>query len=115
MAIEIERKFLVKNDDWRFDAHGVPLQGVRYCQGYVPTDTAVATVRVRIEGDQAKLTLKGKSRGLSRLEFEYPIPLEEAESMLEQFCGQSRVEKFRYKREEQGMLWEIDDFLGAKS
>ena len=111
MSVEIERKFRVKNDDWRLDAHGQRIAGVRFCQGYLPT-TDETTVRVRLEGASAKLTIKGKTEGMSRLEFEYNIPLQDAEQMLAQLCEKPLIEKVRYCRSEAGYVWEIDEFAG---
>lgn len=111
MSVEIERKFLVKNDDWRLDAHGQRIAGVRYCQGYLPTRDKT-TVRVRLEGASAKLTIKSKTEGYSRLEFEYNIPIADAEQMLAQLCDKPLIEKVRYCRSEQGYVWEIDEFAG---
>lgn len=111
MGVEIERKFLVKNDSWRLDAHGLPIVGVPFRQGYLPTADHT-TVRVRLEGAVAKLTIKGKSEGLARLEFEYTIPVEDARQMLDQLCQKPLIEKVRYCRSEQGYIWEIDEFGG---
>ena len=77
MGIEIERKFLVKGEEWRGLA--VP---VRYAQGYLVADE-VRTVRVRIAGNSGFMTIKGKSKGMSRKEFEYPISLEDAVELLQ--------------------------------
>lgn len=111
MSIEIERKFLVKDDSWRLDAHGQRIAGVPFRQGYLPTQGG-ATVRVRLEGASAKLTIKGKTQGLSRLEFEYSIPLQDAQRMLDELCEKPLIEKVRYCRSEQGYVWEIDEFSG---
>lgn len=111
MSVEIERKFLVKNDSWRLDAHGQRIAGVPYRQGYLPT-TDHTTVRVRLEGASAKLTIKGKSHGMSRLEFEYSIPLDDAQKMLDELCEKPLIEKVRYCRSEMGYIWEIDEFSG---
>jgi adenylate cyclase len=74
MATEIERKYLVRNDDWRARAH----RDVRYLQGYLAT-TPHCSVRVRVGGDAAFLNVKGATVGASRLEFEYPVPVADAE------------------------------------
>lgn len=107
MAIEIERKFLVKGDAWKADA-----VGVLYRQGYLSTDKA-RTVRVRIAGERAFLTVKGLATGLARAEFEYEIPLADAAAMLDQLCLTPLIEKRRYTVAYQGLSWEIDEFLGA--
>ena len=111
MSVEIERKFLVKDDSWRLDAHGQRIAGVPFRQGYLPTKDDT-TVRVRLEGASAKLTIKGKTTGLSRLEFEYSIPLQDAQQMLDELCEKPLIEKVRYCRSEQGYVWEIDEFSG---
>ena len=106
MAEEIERKYLLKEDSWRKNAHGNV-----YCQGYITTN-AQATVRVRIVAKQGYLTIKGPSVGCSRLEFEYPIPVEDAQEMLNTLCQKPFIEKIRYKVEWDGLIWEIDEFDG---
>ena len=106
MGVEIERKFLLAGDEWR--ARGEPLL---LRQGYLSSDAA-RVVRVRIEGDQAYLTIKGKSVGATRGEWEYPIPLPDAGELLA-LCEQPLVEKFRRKIEFAGNVWEVDEFLGA--
>ncbi len=104
MAIEIERKFLVNGTQWR---QGV---GVRLCQGYLNRDQH-RTVRVRIAGDQSFLTIKGETRGATRAEFEYAIPLEDAEELLKLSDGPI-IEKVRHLVAHDGLTWEVDEFLG---
>ena len=101
MAFEIERKFLVKGDAWR----GL-VDPVRIRQGYVATKDGT-TVRVRVAGDAAFLTLKDHAAGLVRHEFEYPIPPADAEVILDTMCG-NLVEKNRYRipAAEPGLVWE---------
>lgn len=106
MAQEIERKFLVQQETWRTLA-----DGRYYCQGYIPTQ-GKQTVRIRIIGDQGYLTLKGPTAGLSRLEFEYDIPLADAQEMLRELCQTPLVEKYRYRIPLGDVVWEVDDFLG---
>ncbi|WP_317928695.1 CYTH domain-containing protein [Halioxenophilus sp. WMMB6] len=106
MALEIERKFLV--DSQRLGALG---DGEMICQGYIPTATKTA-VRVRIKGANAYLTIKGENRGAVRAEFEYPIPLADAEIMLEQLCTGPKIEKTRYTLTLASHCWEIDIFHG---
>ncbi|MEO0433164.1 MAG: CYTH domain-containing protein [Cyanobacteria bacterium J06656_5] len=106
MAQEIERKFLVQSDAWRSLA-----AGRYYCQGYIPTQ-GKQTVRVRIIGDQGYLTLKGPAIGISRSEFEYEIPLADAQAMLSELCQTPLIEKHRYHIPLGNVVWEIDDFLG---
>ena len=100
MGKEIERK-------WREAAH----PGVRYRQGYLSRGPE-RTVRVREAGDQAFITIKGKASGLTRPEFEYPIPLEDARELLDQLCVTPIVEKTRYDVSVNGHKWEIDEFEG---
>ena len=110
MAFEIERKFLVKSDAWRGLA-----EPVRMRQGYVATKDGT-TFRVRIVGDKAFLTLKDHAVGLVRHEFEYPIPRDDAETILNTMCGEL-VEKNRYRipAKEPGLFWEVDEFFGANA
>jgi adenylate cyclase len=107
MAREIERKFLVKGNSWRNLA-----EGSLYRQGYIATHKG-ATVRVRIVGDRGYLTIKGPTVKYSRAEFEYPIPLEDAQEMLDTLCERPLIEKIRYKVEWAGLIWEIDEFDGV--
>lgn len=106
MAVEIERKFLVKGDGWRSLA-----LGTTYRQGYIATQTST-TVRVRTVGTQGYITIKGPTAGQARAEFEYAIPLEDAQEMLETLCDRPLIEKTRYKIEQDGLVWEIDEFMG---
>lgn len=106
MPIEIERKFLVKHDGWRN-----LVTGVAYRQGYLSTEVE-STVRVRIAGDRAFLTIKGKTTGSSRPEYEYPIPLEDAAEMLNHLCHRPLIEKTRYRIALGDLVWEVDEFHG---
>ena len=105
MGMEIERKFLLSNDDWR--PLGIP---VHYAQGYLVAD-GERTVRVRVAGTSAFLTIKGKSQGFSRSEFEYEIPVDEALDMLK-LCTIPIIEKYRTKVLFEDKIWEIDEFEG---
>lgn len=113
MGIEIERKFLLANDAWRAQAS----RHVRMAQGYLNDADAVTTgrqnvsVRVRIAGDEAHLNIKSREAGPSRQEFEYPIPLHDADALLA-LCVGGRVEKQRHYVTHAGHLWEIDVFDG---
>jgi adenylate cyclase len=69
-------------------------------------------VRVRIAGEQGFLTIKGKTQGISRLEFEYEIPLADAHTLLTELCEKPLIEKYRYLLDYEGFTWEIDEFLG---
>lgn len=106
MATEIERKFLVD-----MAVVGPLDDGMEIQQGYVST-AGGATVRVRLAGDRAWLTLKGPATGISRSEFEYPIPPVDARQMIAEFCGERVITKIRYCRRYARHLWEIDVFGG---
>ena len=106
MAHEIERKFLVDVAAWKPAA-----AGTLFRQGYLSSHKE-RVVRVRIEGAVAKLTIKGATQGVTRIELEYPIPLYDAELMLKTLCEQPLVEKTRHKELHGGKLWEIDVFHG---
>ncbi len=107
MGIEIERKFLLRNDHWRASAN----QGTKFCQGYL-SQSGPASVRVRIEGDKANINIKSANPGIHRLEYEYPVPLEEARDMLQKLCIKPLIEKTRYHVMHQNKLWEVDIFAG---
>ena len=106
MAVEIERKFLI-------DTNKLPTlkNGYQIKQGYIQT-VDHTTVRVRIKDKDAFLTIKGKSEGATRLEFEYPIPLNDANEMLENLCNTSVIDKTRYLVKYEGHTWEVDIFEG---
>ena len=110
MAREIERKFLVNPDEWRPDA----ARGIRIRQGYLSTDPA-RVVRVRTAGDRAFLTIKGRTEGIERDEFEYAIAMADAERMLARLCLQPSIDKHRYRVPFGGRVWEIDVFGGANA
>lgn len=106
MASEIERKFLVNRELWP-----APGGGVLYRQGYLSVEPK-RTVRVRIAGRHAFITIKGETRGVERLEFEYEIPVADATVMLDQLCLKPLIEKTRFKIEFAGHVWEVDEFHG---
>ena len=106
MANEIERKFLVVGNAWHEATNGR-----RYRQGYLSTDSE-CTVRVRVVGTEGFLTIKGRTRGATRAEYEYPIPVEEADALLDNLCLRPLIEKVRYAIPYQGLVWEVDEFLG---
>ena len=106
MPVEIERKFLVKGDSWRNLA-----TGSFYRQGYISL-APERIVRVRTIENKGFLTIKGVTKGFSRAEYEYEIPLHDANEMLDQLCERPLIEKNRYKIEYKGLVWEVDDFLG---
>ena len=106
MATEIERKYLLADDGWRAGA-----TGMLYRQGYLSA-AVERNVRIRIIGDRGYLTVKGQAAGITRLEYEYEIPLADAESMLDELCLKPLIEKTRYLAEHAGLTWEIDEFAG---
>jgi CYTH domain-containing protein len=109
MGVEIERKFLLDNDGWRGLGQPTLMR-----QGYLVADP-VRTVRVRIEGERAVITIKGKSTGASRGEWEYEIPVPDATELLDGLCEQPQVEKIRHRIEHAGHTWEVDEFLGLNA
>jgi len=109
MGIEIERKFLVGGDAWRQAA----TTRTHFSQGYLSRDPA-RTVRIRIAGDAAFLTIKGATQGATRAEFEYAVPLADARQLLA-MCDGPVVEKLRHLCPHEGMTWEVDEFLGANA
>jgi len=110
MGIEIERKYLLKDERWRASANA----GTRYRQGYL-VGAKAASVRVRIEGEQAFLNIKSATLGITRQEYEYPIPMQDARAMLDGLCAQPLIEKTRYHLDYQGHVWEIDVFAGENA
>ena len=106
MGMEIERKFLVDKNKLPHLANGYTIK-----QGYVQTQD-YTTVRIRIRDTQGFLTIKSKNKGASRLEFEYPIPLLDAQEMLTHICQDTLVEKTRYLIPYDGHTWELDIFKG---
>ena len=107
MAKEIERKFLVKGTAWQTLA-----KETVYRQGYLST-VQERTVRVRTIEDKGYLTIKGISVGATRTEYEYQIPVEDANAMLDELCERPIIEKKRYVLEYEGLIWEIDEFAGV--
>ena len=109
MGVEIERKFLLTGEAWRTLGQPVLLR-----QGYLSSDPE-RTVRVRIEGEQGTLTIKGLSVGATRGEWEYPIAVEDAAELLDRLCQQPIIEKYRRRIDFAGNVWEVDEFLGANA
>ncbi|MBF2000422.1 MAG: CYTH domain-containing protein [Synechococcales cyanobacterium M58_A2018_015] len=109
MGVEIERKFLVIGDGWR--ALGT---GVLYRQGYLVASPR-CSVRVRVVGEQGFITIKGATQGVSRSEFEYVIPLRDAAELLDTLCQRPLIEKIRYRIPQDGVVWEVDEFLGENA
>ena len=111
MGKEIERKFLIANDQWRDTAE----PGIPFAQGYLAIREGMA-VRVRIEGEKANINIKAvKDDLVHRDEFEYEIPANDGRAMLENYCVGHRVEKTRYIVEHEGHRWEVDEFHGVNA
>jgi len=110
MAVEIERKFLVDNDAWRHQVE----RSHTLTQAYIAID-GDTNVRVRIkDSESARLTVKTGKTGMTRSEFEYPVPLSDAREMIE--AGRDRlIEKTRYIVSHGGFVWEVDVFAGSLS
>lgn len=108
MAVEIEHKYLVKREAW---AKAVPHKSVSLQQAYLLADPE-KTIRVRIMDSSAYMTIKGKSQGASRLEYEYEIPLNDALELIRNFSS-NLVEKVRHYVAFEGKTWEVDEFKGA--
>lgn len=106
LPIEIERKFLIKAGTWVPRDSGTHIQ-----QGYLSAQNG-RTVRVRIEGAEATLTIKGPTTGLSRFEFEYPLPVDDARVILAELCEPPLIDKHRYRERHGRHTWEIDVFHG---
>lgn len=106
MALEIERKYLID-----LEKIGTLENGIRIKQGYLSTNKD-AVVRVRVKNDKAYLTIKGSNSGIARLEFEYEIPLNEANEMLEKLCQKPVIDKTRYLITHENHTWEVDVFYG---
>jgi len=118
MGIEIERKFLLKNDDWK----SLVLKSTAFKQGYLVSgnnsneqnlDKSKSSVRVRVEGDSANINIKSMTLSITRQEYEYSIPLNDALKMLDELCEQPLVEKTRHIVKYDNHKWEIDVFSGA--
>jgi adenylate cyclase len=106
MSKEIERKFLVKNQDFKKFSRGIFIQ-----QGFL-SSVKERVVRIRVTGHQAFLTIKGITKGSTRTEFEYEIPREDAEVIMNDLCEKPFIEKFRYRIKSGDVVWEVDEFKG---
>ena len=106
MGKEIERKFLVRREEWKSLA-----KGTAYRQGYL-NSAKERTVRIRTIDDKAFLTIKGLTVGATRSEYEYEIPLVECNAMLDTLAEKPIIDKKRYKVPFEGLTWEIDEFFG---
>lgn len=107
MAIEVERKFLLKNDDWRTFVH----QSLSMRQGYL-NDEIGCSIRVRTCAGQAWLNIKSVTVGAQRQEYEYEIPVADGNQMLDTLARKPLIEKVRHLVEYRGHLWEVDEFAG---
>ena len=110
MSVEIERKFLVEGDTWRSQVASES----HIMQGYLASSPEV-TVRVRVKGNQAFLTIKGESRGVARSEYEYSIPVVDAEEMLRDLAVLPPIDKVRHRIPLGGHVWELDVFAGENA
>ena len=113
MGIEIEKKFLIVNDSWKTQVY----KTTRMAQGYLNDMNAMregtqkASVRVRIAGEQAFLNMKSRELGHTRQEFDYQIPVADAEALLT-LCVGGLIDKQRHYVKHDGFIWEVDEFLG---
>jgi CYTH domain-containing protein len=105
MPVEIERKYLVKGEGWK----PVDVSGMKIRQGYMFNDGGI--VRARVAGERGYLTLKGQGL-ITRHEYEYEIPAEDADEIIEYFCAGLVVEKVRYDVNYEGHLFSVDVFEG---
>jgi adenylate cyclase len=110
VATEIERKFLVQDDSWR----DLSTNSKRIIQGYL-ANTERGSIRIRVAGEDASLNIKSMTLGVTRSEYDYTIPADDARAMLETLCIQPLIEKTRYYVKHGGHTWEIDDFAGANA
>jgi CYTH domain-containing protein len=106
MGVEIERKFLLKNEEWRSEVSSKTIIKQRYLNS-----DKERTVRIRVRNDKGFLTIKGENTNATRQEYEYEIPMQDAESLL-LLCQKPIIEKVRYLVPRGGKTWEIDDFGG---
>lgn len=107
MALEVEHKFLLVNDDWRNEVD----HSIHYKQGYL-SSSPMSSVRVRISDSQAWLNIKSATIGTFRQEFEYEIPLADANNILDDLCHKPLIEKIRHFVNRDQHIWEIDEFMG---
>ena len=109
MSLEIERKYLVRSDGWR-----TGVAGTRYRQGYLSTDPG-RSVRVRVGAGKGFITIKGLTVNMTRPEYEYPVPVNDANEMLDTLCLRPIIEKTRYAIDYAGLRWEVDEFEGENA
>lgn len=107
MPVEIERKFLIKNDSW----WSAVSRSTQIRQGYL-APISKASVRIRVEGDSANINIKSATLGIQRMEYEYPIPKDQALEMLDNLCEKPQIAKNRHRVKYGKHTWEIDEFFG---
>ena len=107
MPIEIERKFLLKNNNWLEQVN----HSTKIRQGYF-APIHKASLRVRIDGENANINIKSATLGMRRMEYEYPVPVDEAIEMLDQLCETPQIDKTRYRVKIGKHTWEVDEFYG---
>ncbi|WP_169308877.1 CYTH domain-containing protein [Paracoccus gahaiensis] len=110
MGIEIERKFLVTSGDWR----GQTL-GCHHIKDYLVARFDTGKARIRVFDDQATLTIKGNRTGVSRSEFHFDLSRDQARDMIAEFSTAPILEKRRHDIQFSGLLWQVDEYLGALS
>lgn len=108
MAIEVEHKFLLANDEWRKQIK----HSIRYRQGYLGSAAATSSIRIRISDECAWLNIKSATIGTHRHEYEYEIPLSDAEEIISNLCNKPLIEKTRHFVIHDTNTWEIDEFDG---
>ena len=109
MAIEIERKFLIKKKPF-----SIAKRSLKINQGYIINEKS-KVIRVREKGDDYFLTIKGNNIGISRLEYDFPISKEDAKELIFHFCKTTLIEKTRHYIEYKGHTWEVDEFHGKNT
>ena len=114
MGIEIERKFLLKNDDWKQQVSETHIIKQGYLQSGLEKSQK-SSVRIRVSDQRANLNIKSVDLTMVRQEYEYEIPLPDAEHMLATLCGDVVIEKTRYHVPYASHLWEVDVFTGANT
>lgn len=112
MGIEIERKFLLKNDDWKEQVSSSTFFKQGYLNASKSNSDVKSSVRVRIEGNNANINIKSMTLSITRQEYEYSIPIDDAKKMLDELCEQPLIEKTRHIVKYNDHKWEIDVFSG---
>jgi adenylate cyclase len=110
MGVEIERKFLLKSDAWRAEV----VRSTELRQGYLSRGSQSA-IRIRISAGKAELNIKSTRDGIHRLEFEYPVPMDDARTLVDEIALRPLIEKTRHIVEHAGHTWEIDEFFGENA